>query len=217
MKRLALALLLAAGFGVGVPASASAQAFLETRISVSFSSTSPATLFGVVAQMTMGRIGLAVDPSLQRPTTITLEDVKVRTFLDASCDSIGCRWRIEGNRLIVEALPPDPSRGRTWIQPKGTGMPTGSQFAHTTVATILDVIGRVIGEGRSYEVDAVSPNQQVTVDISNQDALRAIATVVRAAGLRPGSEYTITVRRAGEKPTIIKTVLPKEPEPEETT
>ncbi len=215
MTRMTLALLLATACGLGFPSDVSAQAFLDARFTISFGSTSPAVLFSRVARLKMVGLEAAVDPSLQRSITITLEDVTVRTFLNAACDSIGCRWRVEGHTLVVEALPPDPSRGGSWIPPTGAAMPEGSQFVNTPVGTMLDVIGRVVGEGGSYEVDAVSANQLVTVDVSSQDALRAIATVVRAAGLKPGTPYTVTVRRRGQKPTIINTVLPKVPDTEE--
>jgi hypothetical protein len=80
--------------------------------------------------------------------SITLEDVTLRTALYANCDSIGCRWRAEGNRLVVEALPPDPSRGKTWVvASSGRTMPSGMQFEKTPVREVFDAIAVVAGEG----------------------------------------------------------------------
>jgi len=138
--------------------------------------------------------------------------VTLRTLLDASCDSVGCRWRIDGNRLVIEALPPDPTRGRTWIEQPGRTMPAGAQFANTPVEVVLSAIARVAGEGFVYEVDEVDPNQPVTVDVSNCDVVRAVAMVVKAAGLKPGSPYTIRLRRPGQKLTIIKAIVPADPQ-----
>jgi hypothetical protein len=209
MKRMALALILAAAFGLGPASTASAQGFLNGRVSVSFNSVSPAKFFRMLDMMGFEP---RVDPQLQKPFSITLEDVTVRMLLDATCDSIGCRWHVDGNTLVVEALPPDPSRGKTWIRPSGAVMPAGSQFTNTSVGTVFDAIGRTVGEGCSYQVDAVNAGQLVTVDLSNQDELRAIAKVVRAAGLAPGSPYAVIIRRPGQKPTVIQAVLGKEPD-----
>ncbi len=215
MKRLALALILAAAFGLGVTPNASAQGFLDARVSIAFNAVSPGMMFRMVATNMVG-MEATVDPRLQTPFSITLEDVTVRTVLDAACDSVGCRWHIDGIALVVEALPPDPSRKKTGgIRPRGPAMPAGSQFVNTPVSAVLDAIGRVAGEGCSYRIDAVNVNQVVTVDVSNQDELRAIANVVRAAGLAPGSRYAVIIQRPGQKPTVIQTVLPKEPEPED--
>jgi type II secretory pathway component GspD/PulD (secretin) len=209
---MALALTLAAAFGLGVTSNASAQGFLDARVSIAFNSVSPSTMFRTVATNMVG-IEATVDPQLQKPFSITLEDVTVRTVLDATCDSVGCRWHIDGNTLVVEALPPDPSRKKTWIRPNGAAMPAGSQFVNTPVSSVLDAIGRAVGEGCSYRIDAVNLSQLVTIDLSNQDELRAIAKVVRAAGLAPGSPYAVIIQRPGRKPMVIQTVLPKEPEP----
>jgi hypothetical protein len=209
MKRMALALVLAAALGLGLASNASAQGFLSTRVWVSFNSVSPARFFRMLDGMGFEP---RVDPQLQKPFSITLEDVTVRTLLDATCDSIGCRWHVDGNSVVVEALPPDPSRGKSGIRPSGAAMPYGSQFTNTSVGTVFDAIGRTVGEGCSYQVDALNAGQLVTVDVSYLDELRAIAKVVRAAGLAPGSAYAIVIRRPGQKPMVIQTVVPKEPE-----
>jgi type II secretory pathway component GspD/PulD (secretin) len=212
MKRMTLVLVLATVFSLGLRSSASAQVNLEARITISFTSVPPAMLFRSVA--TMSHFVAEVDPVLQKPVSITLEDVTLRTLLNAICDSVGCRWSIDGNgnRIVVEALPPDPSRGRTWIEPQGRAMPPGMQFVNSPVRAVLDAIARVAGEGFDYRVDEVDANQPVTVDVSHQNVLRAIAMVVKAAGLKPGSPYTITLRRPGQKLTIIKAIVPKSTE-----
>jgi hypothetical protein len=210
MKRIAIVLILAAVFGLSLPSNVRAQVNLDARISISFTSTPPAKLFHFVA--TGGDFEVTVDPILQKPITITLSDVTLRTVLNAVCDSVGCRWSIDGNRLVVGALPPDPTRGKTWIEPQGKTMPSGMQFVNTPVRDVLDAISHAAGVGFEYKVEEVDANQPVTVDFSNLDVMRAIGMVVKAAGLKPGSVYTITLLRPGQKPTIIKTGLPKDPE-----
>jgi hypothetical protein len=191
---------------------AGAQPNLDARMTMSYDRGRPDTVFDFLARYL--KLEPKVDPALQGALTLTLEDVKVRTLLDAMCDSLGCRWRIEGTALVIDALPPDTSRGRTWIEPRAAVMPSGSRFEKASVRTVLDAIGRAAGDASFYEVEELDSGRLVTVDVSNQDALRAIATVVKAAGLPPGSVYTVRLQRPGQRPTIIKSGLPKEPEPE---
>jgi hypothetical protein len=208
MKRIVLVAILAAAFGSALPTPGWAQINLDGRVTISFTAVPPSMLFGFLAKT--GRFELTLDPALQRSVTITLQDVKLRTLLDATCDSIGCRWSVDGNKLVVQALPPNPSRGKGWIEPPGKAMPAGSRFVNTPVETVLDAISRAAGEGSVYTVEELDPKQMVTVDVSNQDPLRAIALLATAAGLKPGSTYTIMLKRPAQKLTIIKTVMPKD-------
>jgi hypothetical protein len=210
MNRFCVSVLAAAALGLGDAPAVSAQPSLETRVTIALSNVAPAKLFQFVQTAMLPGVELAVDPTLQRPVSITLEDVRLRTLLDASCDSIGCRWRIDGTRLTIESVPPDPSRGRTWIPAKGPVMPAGSQYTNTPVASVLEAIGAALGNGSTYEVEGVDPSRRVTVDISTLDALRAIGQVVKATGLKPGSPFTLTIRRKGENATVIKASVPNE-------
>ena len=206
MRRRLVVLMLVAACGQVVNAEDDGQVVTGRRATVSVTARQPTRVFALLAEM--ADLGMSIDPALTKPVTITLEDVTLRTLLDAICDSIGCRWRIDGHTLIVEALPFDPSRGKTWPSLKEPAMPPGSQFNKASVAAILDAISRAVGEGATYEVPELAAGQLVTVDVSNQDALRAIAKMVKAAGRASGSQYTVTIRRPGERPTIIKTVVP---------
>ncbi len=211
MKRRLVVLALVAEVTLGVSADAAAQNLLDRRVTMSFTQTPPAQMLLALAKMT--GLEANIDRTLTEPVSLTLENVTVRTLLDAACDSIGCRWRIDANTLVVEALPVDPTRSKSLFFPtKGPAMPAGSRFVNESVGSILDAIGRVIGEGARYDVPELSPSQLVTVDLSNQDALRAVAMVVKAAGHTPGFPYTVTIRRAGEKPTTLKTQVAKDPD-----
>lgn len=203
------AVFLGLSLALASPSVVIAQPALDVRMTVSYDRGRPDTVFNSVANML--KLEPKVDSALQKALTLTLEDVKVRTVLDAACDSLGCRWRIDGMALVVDALPPDPTRGRTWIEPRGAVMPSGARFERASVRTVLDAIGRAAGDGFIYDVEELDPTQLVTVDLSNLDALRAIATVVRAAGMTPGSFYTVRLQRPGQMLTIVKSGLPREP------
>jgi hypothetical protein len=46
---------------------------------------------------------LSLDPALRALVTIEVRNVTAATALNAICESIGCRWRLEGTRLVVSA------------------------------------------------------------------------------------------------------------------
>lgn len=46
---------------------------------------------------------LSLDPALRALVTIEVENVTAATALNAICESIGCRWRLEGARLVIDA------------------------------------------------------------------------------------------------------------------
>ena len=199
------------GFAFAVPAGA--QIDLSRRVSVGLEKVAATQLFQSVAQLNSFRA--TVDPLLQRPITITLEDVTLQTLFTAACDSIGCRWRVEGNQLIVEALPPDPTRRKTWIEPPGEVMPAGSRFSNAPVHSVLAAIGQVAGgECSIQEVDG---RQVVTVDIGNLDVIRAMVAVARAAGMKAGAPVTLKINKPGQKPMIINASIPKGTDTDDTS
>ena len=82
-----------------------ATAPLDRRVSVDLDHVKPAAAFHTLA----GLAGLtsSVEAAVKEPITVRLENVRVRTLLDAVCESIGCRWEVAGNpaALHVTAVP----------------------------------------------------------------------------------------------------------------
>jgi hypothetical protein len=46
---------------------------------------------------------LTLDPTLRALVSIQVDNVTAQTALNALCESIGCKWRQDGRRLIVDA------------------------------------------------------------------------------------------------------------------
>jgi hypothetical protein len=190
---------------LGIAMPARGQIDLKARTSISMEQVPPKVIFGSVA--TLMHFQVSVDPLLRRPASLTLEDVMLQTLLNAACDSIGCRWRVDGNQLTVEALPQDPTRGKTWFEPRGEVMPAGSRFSTAPVHSVLAAIGQVAsGECVIQELDA---RRTVTVDITNLDVIRAMVAVARAAGAQPGTPLTMRLNKPGQKPLIIHSSVPR--------
>jgi len=117
--RLVVAILFLAGTlgGLGAaPADAqAAEARLGERIDLDLEAAPAEQVLSVFAQV----LGATpeIEPDVQGEISITLFNVTARTALNATCESLGCRWRLvpgDPARLIVEPLPqprgPEPDR-----------------------------------------------------------------------------------------------------------
>ena len=72
---------------------------LDERINLSLKDAAPEETFRAFGQM-MG-VEAVVDPRVTGKVTVTLGNVRVRTLLDAVCESIGCRWDLQDKKLRV--------------------------------------------------------------------------------------------------------------------
>ncbi len=81
---------------------AAQKALAKERVTVTFNTLPVAPVFTALGR-SLG-YDVSVDPNLRALVTFQAENVTAQTVLSAICESVGCRWRLEGNRLIVEAL-----------------------------------------------------------------------------------------------------------------
>src|SRR6476646_2412977 len=79
--------------------SRSASAPLDMRVSVPYVNSKPADILQVLVKAA----GLTVDVSSSdlRPVTLTLTNVRLRTALDAICDTAACAWKLDGTTIKV--------------------------------------------------------------------------------------------------------------------
>ena len=110
-----------------------------------------------------------IDPAIpERKLTLRIEKVRVRTALDAACDSLECRWRVEAGKLIVEGKP----------RPSAKPVETAAQLDEpidlkVTKARAADVL-RTFGEVLGVEVD-------IDEGVGGELTLNLEGTPVRAA------------------------------------
>ncbi len=88
---------------------------LENRVSVNLDHVRPAEAFRTFAQL--AGMSALVDAAVRDPITVRLENVRLKTLLDAVCESVGCRWEVAGSppALRIAAVPrhepkPEPAR-----------------------------------------------------------------------------------------------------------
>ncbi|HKV13326.1 MAG TPA: hypothetical protein VJ725_34615 [Thermoanaerobaculia bacterium] len=103
-KRSAAVFALAGLLGAGAALAAGNP--LDERVSLNLDNASTDDTFRALSQM-VGAERVVVDPGVTGKVTVTLKNVRVRTLLDAVCDSLSCRWELEDRVLRVTSLSPD--------------------------------------------------------------------------------------------------------------
>jgi TonB family protein len=107
-----------------VGAAAQERVNLDRRISMDVKGVAPRRAFEMIARAV--KCTLALDPKVTRPLTIRVTKITTRTALDAVCESIGCRWRLDGRTLRVEAEAPSAQPAAPAAPPAGQPRPVAS-------------------------------------------------------------------------------------------
>jgi hypothetical protein len=89
---------------VAPAAPALSQDVLERKVTLDVNAASPASVFKAVAAASGAGFTVTVDPEVTDPVDMTVRNVSVKTALNAICESIGCKWTLTGNELVVRPL-----------------------------------------------------------------------------------------------------------------
>ena len=112
---------------------------------------------------------LAIDPAVaEKALTLRVERVRVRTALDAACDSLGCRWWADAGKLHVEAKAVAPPKAVE--KPALLDEPIDLAVTKARAADVLRTFGEILGVQVDIEDEV---GGEVTLDLQ--------ATPVRAA------------------------------------
>ena len=186
---------------------------LGQRVSFSFTQTEVAAVLKFLAQAR----GLepVIDPALTQKVSFRLEHVTLRTALDALCDSAGCRWRLDGKRLVFVALPSDAPRMASSpddepLAPLRTLVPAGTQFTGVPLSAAFRALSVIAGPGVDLDVEGVDTSQPVNGQVGSKTVQAAIRQLVASAGLKVGSSYTIVFNRPTKKLRIIGVLTDQE-------
>lgn len=157
--------LIAANFAWGGPSD------LEKRVSLSLDGAAPAEALQALAQM--GGMTLQIDPAVKGKVTIRLENVRLRTTLDAVCDSIGCRWDLlDGNLLRIQpTAPPKPPL------PAALDQPIDLKLTKADLREILKTAGEILSA--QVVIDPGLPTTAVTLELDNTPVRKALDDVCR--------------------------------------
>jgi hypothetical protein len=178
--RLAVAAILAGAAGV----SARQTATLESpRGSFAFRQQAASEVFRVVAQ-TM-QVELQVDPRLTSKVSLELNNVSLRALLNALCESLGCRWRVEAAMLIVDrdearqVEKTDDARGRQYVDAVNTILSV--QLTDEPLRSAVAAVAKTSGTGCRVDVPKDYPDGPVNASIRNVPFLQALRLVFRTA------------------------------------
>jgi len=221
MTRRTLIVVALAGLLAALPASpALAQKpTLDSRLEVRFEATPAADVFrNIISGL---GLELQLDPKVEGPVTIWVKDVSARTALNVVCESLGCQWRVTGNRLVVSQTP--GASGRL-LAIQGSGsvsvklapdkrkelatdtlsrfkkpLPVDMQFRDVPVSTIL----RAMSEASGLEITADEPlaSQHVTLTGTEKTVQDALNAIVKHAGGKIAMLTVVDRDRPGS-PTI---------------
>jgi len=84
---------------------------LDARINIALREATPEDTFRSFAKVLNAEVEVA--PSVKTKVTVELRNVRVRTLLDAICESISCRWELQ------PGAPPNPPKLQVWPAPPG--------------------------------------------------------------------------------------------------
>jgi hypothetical protein len=188
---------------------------LDTRGSIAFNQSTPQAYFAFIAKTL--KLDAQVDPRLTKPVSIRLDWVTVRTMLNTACEGLGCRWKVDGARLIVDwdeaqqALARDDTKERELTDAVNRIMvpPLAFHAVPLRTALTLAVERSTVRQCRvALAKDFGDPI--VNVDLTEKspllDALRAILS---AAGINAELAVTGSLRNGSSVPDTCAVIVIK--------
>ena len=139
MKRTMLAAL-AALLMVGTAFAAPDE--LDKRVSLDLRNATAEEAFKSLARVAGVQISAE---GVSGDVTLELENVRVRTILTAICDSIGCRWDLQGGKLRITPLP-EGERPTPRVKPSTAALEAAIDLKVTdaSVRDLLETVGQIM-------------------------------------------------------------------------
>ncbi|MBW8875809.1 MAG: hypothetical protein JF614_12660 [Acidobacteria bacterium] len=171
---------LAVAFALACLSAAGARAAenpLDAKVNIALREAAPDDTFRSFAKLLSAEAEVA--PALKGKVTIELRNVRVRTLLDAVCESIGCRWDLQ---------PGNPPKLRVWPAPAGktpaatrpiVEEPIDLRVTNADGRDVLKTFGEILSA--APEVDPAITGK-VSLDLENTPCGQALDKVCQALG-----------------------------------
>jgi type II secretory pathway component GspD/PulD (secretin) len=148
---------------------------LDRKVDVALADSAPDQAFQGIAKM----IGLeaTVDPRVEGKVTVRLQNVRLRTVLDAVCEGIGCSWSIVAGtpaKLHIAPLPERTARKATVLEE-----PIDLKVKAANVREVLQTFGQILSA--EVELDPQIAGK-VTFELDNVPCGKALDRVCEMAG-----------------------------------
>lgn len=178
MKRKKIGMYKSAVYGVAFllgAAAVSASQGLDARIDMAVREAAPKDVFKSFSELLGAELSL--DPAVKNPVTVEIKRVRVRTLLDAVCESIGCRWELQPGpppNLRVTALPGKTEPAAPSVSGKA---PIDLRLTKADGRDVLKTFGQILSAEVSID-PAISG--VVTFDLENTPWDEALDAVCQA-------------------------------------
>jgi type II secretory pathway component GspD/PulD (secretin) len=139
-----VAVLLAVTLAPGV---AYAGVNLDERIDINLSQADLAAFFHAFAKLTGAQIVLVPGLDATQKISIRLDNVSARTVLGAACESIGCRWHVRDEMLVIEPL----AAGARNRGAEPLDEPIDIKLSGANVREVLSAVAQMLGADLSLD------------------------------------------------------------------
>jgi type II secretory pathway component GspD/PulD (secretin) len=146
---------------------------LDRRVDVALTDADPQQAFEGLAKMV--NLSAAIEPGLAGKVTVRLNNVRLRTVLDAVCESLGCRWDVAaGGKLHILPLPEPPGRKATALDE-----PIDLKVTGADLRQVLQTFGQIMSAETEIDPRLVG---KVTFALDNVPVREALNQVCAAGG-----------------------------------
>ena len=169
-----------AGFLLATPAMAAPPGPLDSRIELAVTEADPAELFASIGKMMSSEV--VVEAGLVGKVSIELHNVRVRTILDALCESVGCQWTLDSlarpPKLRVMPGPAEPRPDPLGKQAVSKD-PIDLRITEANVQEVLQTFGEILG-AKAIVDPAIQG--KLSLDLEDTPVDQALSAVCAAAG-----------------------------------
>ena len=164
------------------------QANLQGKVMVSWDQANPSDAFGQLARGL--KCELILDKSVSRGVTMFGRNTTYQTTLDAICEDIGCRWRMDASKIIIEPVTEReewPGLMSRSIPLKGgldSRLDSSMRFVNAPLPRVLQDVFGSAKVGYILFGKLMSQNLLVTADVGNQRIADALSNILVNAGIR---------------------------------
>jgi type II secretory pathway component GspD/PulD (secretin) len=173
---------------------------LDSKVELAVKEADPEELFSTLGKLMGAEVVL--EPGLTGKISIELHNVRVRTILNALCESAGCQWTLDSSakppKLRVTPGLPEP-RPDPWGKHAFPQDPIDLRVTDADVQEVLHTFGQILG-GKAIVDPAIQG--KVSLDLENTPLDQALGAVCAAAGCDWSYDADKRVLRVTPLPSI---------------
>lgn len=155
---------------------------LKTRIDLKVEKADPQEVLQTFGKLMS--LAVEVDPSIDKPLSLHLEQVTVQTALNATCESVGCKWYIQQDKLL-KVIPTDDADSAAPRSNDLLKSPIVIELTDVDARAAFSSLARAVGEELSMDPSITG---RVTLNLRD----RPIAEILDAACAQVRCRWRLT-------------------------